>query len=159
MPLLPLWAVRPVQSLSTCTRVHFTFRKNTVYRRVTVSVYVPVILMGSGTFANKSGFRNVMSLKVIGQGSNVVSCDVILLGDWSCDSLFPPLFDWTQFGLLAFTQALFDSSRGKAFYFFRNAHTGCVAYRASRTVSVVVQLRTCRVVPLVSHTPRGKALH
>jgi len=24
-PLLPLWAVRPVQSLSTCTRVHFTF--------------------------------------------------------------------------------------------------------------------------------------
>ena len=26
IPLLPLWAVRPVQSLSTCTRVHFTFR-------------------------------------------------------------------------------------------------------------------------------------
>jgi len=25
IPLLPLWAVRPVQSLSTCTRVHFTF--------------------------------------------------------------------------------------------------------------------------------------
>ena len=24
-PLLPLWAVRPVQSLSACTRVHFTF--------------------------------------------------------------------------------------------------------------------------------------
>jgi len=24
-PLLPLWAVRPVQSLSTCTRVHFAF--------------------------------------------------------------------------------------------------------------------------------------
>ena len=24
-PLLTLWAVRPVQSLSTCTRVHFTF--------------------------------------------------------------------------------------------------------------------------------------
>ena len=24
IPLLPLWAVRPVQSLSTCTRVHFT---------------------------------------------------------------------------------------------------------------------------------------
>jgi len=23
--LLPLWAVRPVQSLSDCTRVHFTF--------------------------------------------------------------------------------------------------------------------------------------
>ena len=25
MPLLPLWAVRPVQSLSACTRIHFTF--------------------------------------------------------------------------------------------------------------------------------------
>ena len=24
IPLLPLWAVRPVQSLSACTRVHFT---------------------------------------------------------------------------------------------------------------------------------------
>ena len=25
IPLIPLWAVRPVQSLSACTRVHFTF--------------------------------------------------------------------------------------------------------------------------------------
>ena len=25
IPLLPLWAVQPVQSLSACTRVHFTF--------------------------------------------------------------------------------------------------------------------------------------
>ena len=25
IPLLPLWAVRPVQSLSACARVHFTF--------------------------------------------------------------------------------------------------------------------------------------
>jgi hypothetical protein len=25
IPLLPLWAVRPVQRLSACTRVHFTF--------------------------------------------------------------------------------------------------------------------------------------
>jgi len=25
IPLLPLWAVRPVQSLSACTRVQFTF--------------------------------------------------------------------------------------------------------------------------------------
>jgi hypothetical protein len=25
IPLLPLWAVWPVQSLSACTRVHFTF--------------------------------------------------------------------------------------------------------------------------------------
>jgi hypothetical protein len=58
-------------------------------RRVTVSVYVPVVLMGSGTFANKSGFRNVVNVKVIEQGSNVVSYCVILLGDWSFDCLFP----------------------------------------------------------------------
>jgi len=25
IPLFPLWAVPPVQSLSACTRVHFTF--------------------------------------------------------------------------------------------------------------------------------------
>ena len=33
IPLLPLWAVRPVQSLSACTRVHFTFtlQSNTNY--------------------------------------------------------------------------------------------------------------------------------
>jgi len=30
VPLLSLWAVRPVQSLSACTRVHFTF----IYYRV-----------------------------------------------------------------------------------------------------------------------------
>jgi hypothetical protein len=32
IPLLPLWAVRPVQSLSACTRVTFTFTL-TYYRR------------------------------------------------------------------------------------------------------------------------------
>jgi len=25
IPLLPLWAVRPVQGISACTKVHFTF--------------------------------------------------------------------------------------------------------------------------------------
>ena len=30
IPLFPLWAVRPVQSLSACTRVHFTFTFFTV---------------------------------------------------------------------------------------------------------------------------------
>jgi len=32
--LLPLWAIRPVQSLSACTRVHFTFHMG-VERSVT----------------------------------------------------------------------------------------------------------------------------
>ena len=36
IPLLPLWAVRSVQSLSACTRVHFTF--NLFYPRYLDSV-------------------------------------------------------------------------------------------------------------------------
>ena len=31
IPLLPLWAVRPVQGLSACTRTHFTFTFTTVH--------------------------------------------------------------------------------------------------------------------------------
>jgi hypothetical protein len=34
MRLLPLWAIRPVQSLRACTRVHFTF--------LTVEYYIHV---------------------------------------------------------------------------------------------------------------------
>ena len=36
IPLLPLWAVRPVQSLSACTRVHFTFLYNCLLLHVFV---------------------------------------------------------------------------------------------------------------------------
>ena len=44
IPLLPLWAVRPVQSLSACTRVHFTFllctkRCNSLPFRRSSSIY------------------------------------------------------------------------------------------------------------------------
>jgi len=49
--LLPLWAVRPVQSLGTCTRVHFTREKryfasaeSTVSTPVTKSDYILLIL-------------------------------------------------------------------------------------------------------------------
>ena len=38
IPLLPLWAVRPVQSLSTCTRVHFTFTLQTLIKSVSLTV-------------------------------------------------------------------------------------------------------------------------
>ena len=38
IPLLPLWAVRPVQSLSACTRVHFTFFCTQYYLFVAFSV-------------------------------------------------------------------------------------------------------------------------
>ena len=37
--LLPLWAVRPVQSLSACTRVHFTFTFG--HERVQLYLYSP----------------------------------------------------------------------------------------------------------------------
>ena len=36
IPLLPLWAVRPVQSLSACTRVTFTFTFCVRFRVVTI---------------------------------------------------------------------------------------------------------------------------
>ena len=40
IPLLPLWAVRPVQSLSVCTRVHFTYLYPIFYSEdCTVNVY------------------------------------------------------------------------------------------------------------------------
>ena len=39
IPLLPLWAVRPVQSLSACTRVHFTFFTLCVYKLFTLLLY------------------------------------------------------------------------------------------------------------------------
>ena len=38
IPLLPLWAVRPVQSLSACTRVHFTL-SNHLHFLCCVAVY------------------------------------------------------------------------------------------------------------------------
>ena len=31
IPLLPLWALRPVQSLSACTRVQFTYLSSVAY--------------------------------------------------------------------------------------------------------------------------------
>ena len=38
IPLLPLWVVRPVQSLSACTRVHFTFCVSYIYVHITYNV-------------------------------------------------------------------------------------------------------------------------
>jgi hypothetical protein len=42
IPLLPLWAVRPVQSFSACTKVHFTFTLPSVtlsWQSISVAVY------------------------------------------------------------------------------------------------------------------------
>ena len=40
IPLLPLWTVRPVQSLSACTGVHFTFTFIFFYTRMCVYIYI-----------------------------------------------------------------------------------------------------------------------
>jgi len=42
IPLLPLWAVRPVQSLSACTRVHFTFFNFTHYHVLVIRQGRPI---------------------------------------------------------------------------------------------------------------------
>jgi len=44
IPLLPLWAVRPVQSLSACTRVTFIFTFG--HGRVELYLYPPYALYG-----------------------------------------------------------------------------------------------------------------
>jgi hypothetical protein len=42
--LLPLWAVRPVQSFSACTRVHFTFIvKNAYFQEVWTAYFATVV--------------------------------------------------------------------------------------------------------------------
>ena len=41
IPLLPLWAVRPVQSLSACTRVQFTF----FIKSTTIKIHIRHIII------------------------------------------------------------------------------------------------------------------
>jgi len=45
IPLLPLWAVRPVQSLSACTRVTFTF-ENLRMTSLSMGSKLDVVLRG-----------------------------------------------------------------------------------------------------------------
>ena len=54
IPLLPLWAVRPVQSLSACTRVHFTFLPFMgSHNLCTHGMYFPVVNIGLKMVLNK----------------------------------------------------------------------------------------------------------
>jgi len=46
IPLLPLWAVRPVQSLSACTGMHFTLPKSYVGRSGLHQVVWPINVIG-----------------------------------------------------------------------------------------------------------------
>ena len=55
IPLLPLWAVRPVQSLSVCTRVHFNF----FYHHVRLETLAP---RGSLLSASSDRGKGVLSV-------------------------------------------------------------------------------------------------
>jgi len=55
IPLLPLWAVRTVQSLSACTRVHFTF----LYHNVRLETSAP---RGSLLSASSDRGKGVLSV-------------------------------------------------------------------------------------------------
>ena len=71
IPLLPLWAVRPVQSFSVCTRVHFTF---TFFWKITQLVLVnPYRLFGTTFWSHLQGLWNLGFL------------DPDFLDPWSCD--------------------------------------------------------------------------
>ena len=52
IPLLPLWTVRPVQSLSACTRVHFTL----LYRRICCPSLTETFDYGDIAILQKVGF-------------------------------------------------------------------------------------------------------
>jgi len=45
IPLLPLWAVRPVQSLSACTRVHFTFFTPYIQYTIILNVHISLLVL------------------------------------------------------------------------------------------------------------------
>jgi hypothetical protein len=52
IPLLPLWAVQPVQSLSACTRVHFTFYLFTSTQRKDVKYCEATYCIPGGEYQN-----------------------------------------------------------------------------------------------------------
>ena len=56
IPLLPLWAVRPVQSLTACTRVHFTFFYTSVVSFVTYLSYNTSLKMATKNVAETCKF-------------------------------------------------------------------------------------------------------
>ena len=59
IPLLPLWAVRPVQSLTACTRGHFTF----FYLYLVIKLYRPT-QNGKKVYALFGGRTSDMCLSV-----------------------------------------------------------------------------------------------
>ena len=75
--LLPLWAVRPVQSLSACTRVHFTLP----YLLPRVGPTQPPYLVGNPF---PSGRKS-------GRGVKLCSCSAEFRNEWDCTST-PPIY-------------------------------------------------------------------
>ena len=66
IPLLPLWAVRPVQSLSACTRVHFSKNRCTEYHNLPTDIneICPNLLHLYSDTKKKIGTRDVYKISL-----------------------------------------------------------------------------------------------
>ena len=77
IPLLPLWAVRPVQSLSACTRVSFIF--TFTYRHL---VFLKYVVICSLQFAlSLVIYLIIIKLSLLNKDWCLLVCDAILLSD------------------------------------------------------------------------------
>ena len=84
IPLLSLWAVRPVQSLSACTRVTFTFTFNLIKNLWNSNSLEPIALEMVKKFAVSFGTRRFIT------ASSEVCCCTKTLGDSTLYTLHPP---------------------------------------------------------------------
>ena len=63
IPLLPLWAVRPVQSLSACTRLHFTFTLYHDARYTDCDILRHVYMLGRGVGVSQTRLCTTRNLE------------------------------------------------------------------------------------------------
>ena len=112
IPLLPLWAVRPVQSLSACTRVHFTFFYlqgkyvyKAVLRMVLRALACPSVLCSIYRMiqTERSTFWEVIELVLLEKGGSYeLLSNSALFKRWGCVNFNPlktkrrPLYLKTQ---------------------------------------------------------------
>ena len=80
IPLLPLWAVRPVQSLSACTRVHFTF----FYHHVRLETSAPRGSLLSASSDRGKGSGDLPTAVFI----LVVGARIFILFKWDLKTIF-----------------------------------------------------------------------
>ena len=93
IPLLPLWAVRPVQSLSACTRVHFTF---TLYKETLRSSHLRMTVYKTCTM-----FPSTVAVFISKCSSSYIRFTLVggCLAGWVEDWETGGLRDWGTEGL------------------------------------------------------------